>query len=59
MQATSRSGIVSRLPLAPLGKLTIAALVGDALAFGPFNVVGTFHIYCTVHPGMNLTVIVQ
>lgn len=26
---------------------------------GPFNTVGTFHYYCTVHPGMSLTVIVQ
>jgi plastocyanin len=26
---------------------------------GPFNAAGTFHLYCTVHPGMNLTVTVQ
>ncbi len=26
---------------------------------GPFTTAGTFHLYCTVHPGMNLTVIVQ
>ena len=26
---------------------------------GPFTTAGTFHIYCTVHPGMNLTVIVK
>lgn len=26
---------------------------------GPFDQTGTFHYYCTVHPGMNLTVIVQ
>ncbi|GCE31426.1 hypothetical protein KDA_69100 [Dictyobacter alpinus] len=26
---------------------------------GPFNTAGTFHLYCTVHPDMNLTVIVQ
>ena len=32
---------------------------GNTVEIGPFNVVGTFHIYCTVHPGMNLTVIVQ
>ncbi|GLV55270.1 hypothetical protein KDH_21170 [Dictyobacter sp. S3.2.2.5] len=23
---------------------------------GPFNTAGTFHLYCTVHPDMNLTV---
>lgn len=28
-------------------------------AIGPFTTAGTFHLYCTVHPGMNLTVIVQ
>lgn len=26
---------------------------------GPFNTVGTFHYFCTVHSGMNLTVIVS
>jgi plastocyanin len=26
---------------------------------GPFNTPGTYHFYCTVHPAMNLTVIVQ
>lgn len=26
---------------------------------GPFTTAGTFKFYCTVHPGMNLTVIVQ
>jgi plastocyanin len=26
---------------------------------GPFNTPGTYHFYCTVHPGMNLTVVVQ
>ena len=31
----------------------------DSHPLGPFNAAGTFHYYCTVHPGMNLTVIVQ
>jgi plastocyanin len=26
---------------------------------GPFTTPGTYHLYCSVHPGMNLTVIVQ
>jgi plastocyanin len=26
---------------------------------GPFTVAGTYHIYCTIHPGMTLTIIVQ
>jgi len=27
--------------------------------FGPFNTAGTFHLYCTVHPGMKLTIFVK
>ncbi|GHO83614.1 cupredoxin domain-containing protein [Dictyobacter formicarum] len=32
---------------------------GNSQVIGPFTTPGTFHLYCTVHPGMNLTVIVQ
>jgi plastocyanin len=32
---------------------------GSSQAIGPFNTPGSFHLYCTIHPGMNLTVIVQ
>ncbi|MBV9691349.1 MAG: hypothetical protein JO202_16740 [Ktedonobacteraceae bacterium] len=31
----------------------------DQAAIGPFTTAGTFHFYCTVHPGMSLTVVVQ
>ena len=31
----------------------------DSGTVGPFTSAGTFHLYCTVHPGMNLTVTVQ
>ncbi|MDQ2906459.1 MAG: plastocyanin/azurin family copper-binding protein [Chloroflexota bacterium] len=31
----------------------------DTQATPPFTTAGTFHIYCTIHSGMNLTVIVQ
>jgi len=31
----------------------------DSGTVGPFNTAGTFHLYCTIHQGMNLTVIVQ
>lgn len=31
----------------------------DSSAIGPFNTAGTFQLYCTIHPGMNLTVKVQ
>jgi plastocyanin len=28
-------------------------------SIGPFNMAGTFHIYCTIHQEMNLTINVQ
>jgi len=31
----------------------------DSSPMGPFNTAGTFHVYCTIHQGMNLEVIVQ
>jgi len=34
-------------------------LKSDSVAIGPFPVAGTYHIFCTVHPGMTLTIIVQ
>ncbi len=34
-------------------------ITGGSVAIGPFNTAGIFHIYCTVHPGMNLTIVVQ
>ena len=32
---------------------------GQSITVGPFNTVGTYHLYCSVHLNMNLTVIVQ
>ena len=32
---------------------------GQSQSIGPFNTAGTFHYYCSVHTGMNLTVTVQ
>ena len=31
----------------------------DTHVIGPFNTTGTFHIFCSIHQGMNLTIIVQ
>jgi plastocyanin len=31
----------------------------SSASIGPFTSAGTFKLYCTVHTGMNLTVIVQ
>ena len=30
----------------------------DSAVVGPFTTAGTYHYYCTIHPGMNLTVVV-
>jgi len=31
----------------------------DSHMVGPFNTAGTYHLYCTIHAGMSLTVNVQ
>jgi len=31
----------------------------DSHMVGPFNTAGTYHLYCTIHTSMNLTVVVQ
>ncbi len=31
----------------------------DSSTLGPFATSGTYHYYCTIHPGMNLIVVVQ
>ncbi len=31
----------------------------DSATIGPFNTAGIFHLYCTIHQNMNLTVTVQ
>lgn len=32
---------------------------GDRHSVGPFTTAGVYHLYCTIHQGMNLTVTVQ
>ena len=48
---------LAKEPGAP--SLTNVNLSSTAIEIGPFNTAGTFHILCTVHPGMNLTVNVK
>ncbi len=31
----------------------------DRQTIGPFTSAGTYQLFCTIHPGMNLTVVVQ
>lgn len=40
-------------------QVSFTSNAGDSMAVGPFNTAGTFHLYCTIHQGMNLTVTVQ
>lgn len=48
-------------PGAESGAPTInnVAVNNNTVTLGPFTTPGTYHIFCTVHPGMNLTIIVQ
>lgn len=43
-------------PGAPLVNQTFNG--NDSAEVGPFSAAGTFHYYCAIHQGMNLTVIV-
>ncbi len=35
------------------------AIKGGSVQVGPFTTAGVFHLYCTIHQGMNLTIVVQ
>lgn len=35
------------------------ALNNNTVTIGPFTTPGVYHIYCTIHQGMNLTIVVQ
>ncbi len=47
----------SKEPGAPTVNIQVSG--GNSQTISPFNAGGTFHLYCLVHPGMNLTVIVK
>src|SRR3989442_16015333 len=46
-------------PGAPTVNNVQISSAGQSITVGPFNTAGTFHLYCSVHLNMNLTVIVQ
>jgi hypothetical protein len=48
-------------PVAEPGAPTVnnVTVNGNSIEIGPFTTAGTYHIYCTVHPGMTLTVLVH
>ena len=43
-------------PGAPVINVTVT---GGSLDIGPFATAGVYHLYCTIHAGMNLTIVVQ
>ncbi len=49
------------IPAHEPGALTVnnVQVNGNRTEIGPFPTAGTYHLYCTVHQGMNLTIIVQ
>ena len=49
----------AREPGAPVVNNLQFNAAGQSMAVGPFTTAGTFHLYCSVHLNMNLTVIVQ
>lgn len=52
------AGQPAQEPGAP--KVDNVAIGGNSSSeIGPFNTAGTFKLYCTIHSGMNLTVIVH
>lgn len=44
-------------PGAPL--VNNVAVNNNTVTIGPFILAGTYHIYCTIHQGMNLTIVVE
>lgn len=48
-------------PLQETGAPTVKVQLSgqDRQTIGPFTSPGTYQLFCTIHPGMNLTVVVQ
>src|SRR3989442_9314361 len=51
----------NQVPMTEAGAPTVnnVQVTAGTVSLGPFTTAGTYHIYCTVHPNMNLTVIVN
>jgi plastocyanin len=54
-----RNGVAQSANEAGAPRVNNLQVNGNSVEIGPFSVAGTYHIYCTVHQGMNLTIIVQ
>jgi plastocyanin len=57
MWDASGNAIASKEPGAPT--VSNVNISGGSADIGPFATAGTFHLYCSVHPGMNLVVNVR
>ena len=51
----------NQVPMTEAGAATVnnVQVSSSTISIGPFTTAGTYHIFCTVHPNMNLTVIVK
>lgn len=51
----------NQVPMKETGAPTVnnVQVTSGTVSIGPFTTAGTYHIFCTVHPNMNLTVIVN
>ena len=51
----------NQVPMNEAGAPTVTNVqeTSSTISIGPFTTAGTYHIFCTVHPNMNLTVIVK
>ena len=51
----------NQVPMKEPGAPTVnnVQVTSSTISIGPFSTAGTYHIYCTVHPNMNLMVIVN
>jgi plastocyanin len=54
-----QNGTPHQAPEAGAPTVTNLQVNGNSIEIGPFNTTGTFHIYCIIHQGMNLTITVQ
>ena len=57
--AWNTSGIPQPLVESGAPLLQHAAITGGSQKIGPFVTAGVYHIYCTIHRGMNLTIVVE
>jgi plastocyanin len=51
----------NQVPMKEPGVPTVnnVQVTSSTVSIGPFTTAGTYHIFCTIHPNMNLTVIVK